>query len=548
MNLEDRVMQHRFKFLLLLGTLTLTNLIYEPTLGECFNDNAHIQMSDRAVNPQLNTNPSILDNFLKTTLGFEFPNGINENLVGGEYPTVSRQIQFGAIREDAGLRVRNHFHNPRLPWNQAGMGLPFTESSIVWAQNPNQLSFDKRSWNDARNYYFQALTETPKSERKRLYAETFRTLGHQIHHVQDAATPSHTRNDWHLSFEWLFGLPDPDEFHYWGESVAGQGVINSSQPAPFNTGLVNQSGANPNAPVPIARIIDSTDGDIGTLALTPGISMGLAEYSSANFFSDDTINSPNFLSPRADQVEVKTEADLSTPPRQRPYVYFKPSVGDTSYPLALASAMFPYVIDPLATPTENGLDNKVFKGYGEKLFPRAISYSAGLIDYFFRGKIDATPWSPGFVNVPWGAQSSSIVVENISVKFDGTNEQAGNGTMRLVLNYVTRMGGAAKGPDIVVSQPVSVSGISSQQTLVFPFDSLPFPLTSPALSGSHIYQYGGLLVYKGATDQESEAVVVDGYCIDPDTGSKYLRTYQLEHSAPGVWFDEGGASIDYLGC
>ena len=117
--------------------------------------------------------------------------------------------------------------------------------------------------------------------------------------------------------------------------------------------------------------------------------MGLAEYSSANFFSDDTVNSPNFLSPRSNQVEVKPEADLSTPPKQRPYIYFKAGVGDTSYPLALASAMLPYVTDPLMTPTENGLDSKVFQGYGAKLFPRAISYSAGLIDYFFRGQIDA---------------------------------------------------------------------------------------------------------------------------------------------------------------
>ena len=63
-------------------------------------------------------------------------------------------------------------------------------------------------------------------------------------------------------------------------------VIGASNPAPFNTGLLNQSSPNSNAPIPIARIIDSTDGDIGPLALIPGVSMGLAEYSSANFFRD----------------------------------------------------------------------------------------------------------------------------------------------------------------------------------------------------------------------------------------------------------------------
>ncbi len=185
-------MRHRGALLLLLGT-TAFLMLQDPRLAECFNDRAHIRMSDRAVNPQLTANPSILDNFLKTVLGFEFPDGINKDLVGGEFGTVTGRIQFGSTREDAGLRVRNHFHNPRFSWNQAGSGLPFSESSIVWAQNPNQLSFDKRSWKDARDYYFQALTATSVSERKRLYAETFRTLGHLIHLVQDAASPAHTR-------------------------------------------------------------------------------------------------------------------------------------------------------------------------------------------------------------------------------------------------------------------------------------------------------------------------------------------------------------------
>ena len=54
-------------------------------------------------------------------------------------------------------------------------------------------------------------------------------------------------------------------------------------------------------------------------------------------------------------------------------------------------------------------------------------------------------------------------------------------------------------------------------------------------------------MYKGALGHESEAVVAAGYCIDTD-GSKYDREYQFEHSAPGVWFPEGAAYIDYLGC
>ena len=504
-------MPNGYRTYLLIAAMTVSNLFWIRGTGEGFNDESHRNLSQRAVDPTLSTYPSILDIFLRTTLGFEFPDGINTALQGGADGTVRGRIQFGAVREDAGLRVRNHFHNPRLPWNLAGMGLPFTASSIVWAQNPSQLSFDKRSWQDARNYYFQALTATSDSERKRLYAETFRTLGHQIHHVQDAATPAHTRNDWHLSLDWFGGGPNPDEFHYWAERLPGQAIINASDPLLFNTALLNQSSANSNAPIPIARIIDFNDGDVGTLALTPGITMGLAEYSSANFFSDDTINSPNFLSPRSNQVEVKTEDDLSIPPKRRPYVYIKAGVGDTSYRLALASAMLPYVIDPLATPTENGLDDKVFQGYGIKLFPRAIGYSAGLIDYFFRGNM--SPDSNYHALYPISNPPTTMT---IGVVNNTPNEDTGNGTLNLLLRYCCQTNTDEIFPQYVISKQVSQNVTRSIQNVAIPFNSaIPVPATiGPVCDPTQLpvcqstVGYYVLLVYRGPLGGESDAVIV----------------------------------------
>ena len=218
--------------------------------------------------------------------------------------------------------------------------------------------------------------------------------------------------------------------------------------------------------------------------------------------------------------------------------------------------MVNYVIDPLAIRNEKGLDAKVFKGYGEKLFPRAIGYSAGLIDYFFRGKIDSTSWSPGYIWVPWTERPTSIRVENVAVKVDETNEQGGQGTLKLVLFYSYRWNGTPQpGPEVVVSHPVSVSSSSSPQTLVFQFDSLPFPSTYPTdnQGASDYYGYAGILVYKGALGQESEAVVAAGYCMDPTTGSKYSRFYQFEHSGSfnGQLIDGHpieSAYIDYFGC
>ena len=370
-------MKIRTLFLFVVTCVQAEVLIY-PSWVNAFDDGAHEALSERA------TRISNLDNFLKSVLPFEFFNGRNEIIFNGL--RVEQLINQGAFDEDRPIlwRPRHHFHNPRLAWGEAGWRPPpfsiqLGDSSVKWSQNENQTVGGKHSWKDARDSYFQALTATTDSERRRLYAETFKSLGHLIHLVQDAAVPSHTRNDTHPSYK---GIGDPDSFHGWAELATGM-IANS--PPLFNSSLLNQSAPNAIAPVPISRIIDSTDGDIGTLRSLPGLNIGIAEYSSANFFSDDTINSPNFQSPLSSQVEIRAPEPDATGAKLRRYVYFRPGFGEQDYPLALASAMRPYVIDPLAIPTENGLDAKVFQGYGAKLFPRAIGYSAGLIDYFFRG-------------------------------------------------------------------------------------------------------------------------------------------------------------------
>jgi len=478
---------------------------------QAFDDNAHGSLSERA------TQVSGLDNFLKTQLGFEFPGGTNETIFNGR--RVIQLIQDGAVHEDRPIlwRPRHHFHNPRLAWDQAGWRPPpvfiqLGESSVIWSQDPNQVVGGKHSWHDARDTYFQALTATSDSERKRLYAETFRSLGHLIHLVQDAATPSHTRNDTHISYA---GIGVPDGFHGWADGGDAEGMIVGSTPPAFDISTLNQPSPDAQAPVPISRLIDSTAGDIGLLALTPGLNLGVAEYSSANFFSDDTINSPNFLSPRSSQVEVRLEPD-ATVTRVRPYVYFQSGFGEQDYPLALASAMLPYVIDPLATPTENGLDTKVFRAYGTKLFPRAIGYSAGLIDYFFRGSIFVDPplsYSGLASNPP-----TTITLRNVA---NSTSvEETSNGTLSLVLlDAGWRSNTSETFPPVVISNPVSTNISRSGQDITFPFSSLPFPSTMGSEcypqfdSGGH-YLCGSavsfhvLLVYRGPLGEETDSVIV----------------------------------------
>lgn len=492
--------EKNLRFVVILGLLQFFLI---PVLSEGFDDRAHIRLSTRA------TELSTLNSFLTTNLGFEFPNGRNETIVNGK--SVTNLVEDGAFDEDRPIlwRPRHHFHNPRLAWDQAGWRPPpfsiqLGESSVIWSQDSNQSVGGKHSWKDARDSYFQALTATSDSERKRLYGETFKSLGHLIHLVQDAAVPSHARNDTHINYS---GIGDPDAFHGWAESVQARDMIAGTTPPPFNSSLLNQSSPNAFVPVPIARIIDSTDEDIGSLALSPGLNIGIAEYSSANFFSDDTVNSPNFLSPVSSQVEVRPPEPDATGAKLRRYVYFRPGFGEQDYPLALASAMLPYVIDPLATPTENGLDAKVFQGYGTKLFPRAVAYSAGLIDYFFRGTIEAAPSTPG-IGYPPSSPPSTLMLRFVYNFTPG--EQTGAGNLRLVLRFNNSASTGDTFPAVLVSNSLSATVPNQWEDNLFTFQ-FPGPLPFPSNVGGVAY-YDALLVYTGPLGLENDAVVVLNIC------------------------------------
>jgi hypothetical protein len=193
---------------------------------EAFDDNAHDALSEQA------TKVSSLDNFLKTQLGSEFASGTGQVIFNNQ--SVIQLIRQGAKDEDQPFywRPRHHFHNPRLLWDQAGWRPPpffiqLGESSILWSQETGQVVGGKHSWHDARDSYFQALTATSDSERKSLYAETFKSLGHLIHLVQDAAVPSHTRNDTHISYK---GFGDPDSFHGWAEAEQAIKMLAGANP------------------------------------------------------------------------------------------------------------------------------------------------------------------------------------------------------------------------------------------------------------------------------------------------------------------------------
>lgn len=367
----------------------LSSLLLFSTPGFTYSGITHKAVSKEALKG------SIVDSYLKNNLAFS--KGVEEKISGqdGEKFVYDWIMDGSSSEDEPRLRCKNHFHNPLKLWNEAGLSDIFSgDSSILWAQNTNQSPGGRWSWKNARDYYYLALTSVTKEERDNNFANMFRSLGQVMHLIEDSSVPAHSRNDTHLLYnyeDWVKGA-NLDSF--------------LTNPLFFDEAILDIT-PNSLAPIPIARIVD-TDKYVGA---NPGVgvgnSIGLSEYANINFLSRDTIFTDNY-------------------PESHKHYFPHPKFENTNYK-ALATEVAEdgevdkvryvsgYGVDYLAGVTlsrrvikklkEDGADDidpdfwrkrgftnkydKCYENYAKLLLPRAVGYSAGLLNYFFRGKLDA---------------------------------------------------------------------------------------------------------------------------------------------------------------
>jgi hypothetical protein len=378
----------------------IARLVLLPTLAEGFDLGAHDALSDRAVRE------SGLDAYLKDHLGF--PAGIETRVNDSGYiRTVERWIRLGSQLEDSpAIRARHHFHNPALPWDQAGLLFAGTlsESSVLWGQDRGQSLGAKHSWHDARADFLRALTDGDDFFRQIFFRRTLQSLGHLIHLVQDAAVPAHTRNDPHVN---VSGIGIKDGFETWAEQNVN--TIRTSSGQPFDPSILTLP-PNSLAPVAIARIID-TERYRQTGVPEAGLNIGIAEYSNANFFSDDTIFG-DFPFPASTSVVLgDPEPEPKRGELRRYFRKFRD--GQVIDHVAVPSALYDFLPDALKD-RKKSLDDKVLADYGRLLLPRGIGYSAGLLNYFFRGTLNFTVSAGGA-----GGQSVLKITNTSSEEMQG---------------------------------------------------------------------------------------------------------------------------------
>jgi len=500
---------------LITASLIIVLTVFPEARG--FDFETHRTLSERAARH------SNLDVFL-SSIGLD--EELSTSLLGF---TIEELISAGTVAEDSPVdRVRHHFHNPLLTWDAAGLrveGFRIGQSSVLWQQERNQDRGGRHSWHDGRESYYQALTVQTKAERERQFAETFQTVGHLIHLIQDAASPAHTRNDAHLSYN---NIGDVDGFHAWADQPENLARVTGA--LTYDPAILKIT-ANPLAPLPIARIID-TERYRQSGVPSAGVDIGMAEYSNANFLSDDT-TFRGFPFPATTSVELGPPETLPDG-RQRQY-FRKVRDGEVVAHLATPGALYRYLPEALK-PFAVNLDERVFQDYGDLLLPRAVGYSAGLIDYFFRGKLEAE-------DVTFTDTGISLRVKN-AIDLQKTpawqnevlyakNSNGSAGSFTVAFDYRDNAGKTQYG----VSNTVPVRATDTLAPGQVSADVYDFTLTVPSEAKDVNYR----LIFQGKLGQEEGAVAVGP--VEPISGFIFSPNYFPADgiSGPRVIFRQGGS-------
>lgn len=482
-------------------------------------------------------------------------------------------VQDGSWLEDDGVRSLNHFFNP-VNNEPLVSSIVSTYTSPDWALAPvgsidNSVFDQTNSFEDARNYEWLALTASDPAVRSQNLGLMYQSLGQVIHHLEDMAQPQHARDEAHCNQYWgckvpgaAFGLYHPSAYEEYMLvcTVSPSGncpPISGSYPAVFDQTNPNTYGM---FPLPRDFWTESPGGNGGAP------SYGLAEYTNAGFVGARTNfkGTPTALLP-ADAIDLPLpngdgaqQSDLPITstfllgnlfPITATMTFIETPVTDaytnSTDTNLMTSAYSVYTFDLLGLGLGGAfsLNDGTYGSAGSFLIPRAIGYSAGLLNYFFRGQIGVSLPKEGVYGIidqsqQYGAGYTTDVKGNsqgfkvIKVGLTNTSldgEAMANGTLTAILryrrnlDYVDTLTGEAGAPggtlsvdrgssdEYVVSDTVKdASGnvlspgqvqLSTDSAQEFEFD---FPQALP-LNSTDVYLQ---VVFKGDVGQETKTAVV----------------------------------------
>ena len=510
-------------------------------------------------------------------------------------------------------RVFSHFHDPVNGNGLKGSGVTLGPTAADWAlksdalapaftaipplgvlgtparyNNFNLVSFRESQW-IALTGLDKAGTKVAFNEEQRgiHWATSFRSMGDILHLNQDMAAPQHTRNDGHAG-----AFPSAVSGHksvferYADARIKGDFAFSNKDD---NTSVGNIK-INPlpidfgSYPVPLfAKYADywaSSD------------KKGLADYSNKGFFTIGTLpNLPSntYASPsktissyaREDVAITRWNGQAVSSWLPKSTVY-KASVPD-GYQPQLAAANVPHFArsiwedarQGLVAPINTDLITLTKSSYDaaiDLLVPRAIAYSAGILQYAFRGQLEITPPAEGIysladhfdfsgagqpVTAPVagfkGFKTIKLKLRNATPDIGSSPQIMPGGTLVAVMKFYRNtkhtddlanelantadyLANRSTVEEIVVSSRVKDAGGSTlanpipitntAQTFTFEFDQeLPINATDVKLQ----------VVYRGVLGSEADAVVVETVDISEPTFLSYLNASDYIHIGNGLY-------------
>ena len=477
-----------------------------------------IGYDDETTHRMINKNvaeQSSLDMILKNRIGFV--DGLYSTIKGN---TIKWWLEDGGEREDDNwtpppFRPLRHFHDPLEAWDTAGFRdelLGQYDSSLAWALNTVDNDY---SWPAARSLFYKALSTGSEDD----YANMFRSLGQVMHLISDAAVPAHVRNDPHPGFAWISNDLQEDLYEKWASThhKENEGLVSyvgkSIDPVIFAKADLNQSTEAWNNP--ISALWDQnvfTHGVLDPLD-TWASDVGLAEFTNVNFVSQDSkllkYPYPDLLSAPVDlshPVQVLAEEGKW----HNVYYVLHPEKG---YRLAILS----YTAKDDETVIKYGCDDNVWQDYAAQLIPRAVGYSAALLDYFFRGNIEITAPDSFLYAIIDGSGPHEFSQIKLKVRNTTPDEEMQAGSLIAVARYKKRKDyreDLSTDPPQEISRETAFSysvsaeedidGLSSTEPHPYTFDFSEHPI--PAGITDLTLQ----VVFKGTLGNEKDIAVAVG--------------------------------------
>lgn len=538
-----------FLLLLCIASLAMPVVAYEPSTHKRLSEFA-VTLSDLANASNMSSPPSKL-----RALGFArsvTDARLRFASTSGEDLTLMQLVQYGADLEDEIPRSIHHFFDPRTgqglhldPEPYADSGLRdllhlvngAAEPSPQWALTGQTAYWTNRfSYRLLRDYWFQSLTNLDALKRSQFTGLTFEGLGHLIHHLQDMAQPQHVRNDAHLQDD------DKDEACLTDGDTTR---LCAAYVAVRNESLIEKWAKRREAELPLGgypSVYASATNDVRDFAqpiqFWASSGKGIAEFTNSNFVSDGTLSeSPPVLDTSVETTLgalCASAMPLCPPGDPGTVVRFYASVvndrlrpGDVVNDRAAAESILGADLRAMnpASPIQRSVNRFTFDRSFDFLMPRAVGYSAGMLNFFFRGTIETAVPDDGVYAVADTAPSAcsgSCGFKKVKVKLRNAtpgNEAMTDGAVWAVAKYFRNkcyrqdLSGDYGGPNfqgntcrslqesVSVSEGVLVAAMSTALTsFEFDFSRAPIPFDA-----SDVYLQ---VVFRGTLGQEFDAVAV----------------------------------------